>query len=75
MRKFFPFLCFIFLTVSCGQKNSKSNTSGTNDEIAVTGMQIAVTDSMPAEESDESVKRFTIFKKSRYTIKHMLMPV
>ena len=61
MRFFFSFLCFFFLTVSCGQKTSKSNTSGTNDKIAV---QTTVTDSMPAEESDESVKRYTIFKKS-----------
>jgi len=64
MRKFFPFLCFIFLTVSCGQKTCSGNTSGTNDKIAVKGVQTTVTDSMPAEESDESVKRFTIFKKS-----------
>lgn len=61
MRKFFPFLCFIFLAVSCGQKTSNGNTSGTNDKIAA---QKTVTDSMPAKESDESVKRFTIFKKS-----------
>ena len=61
MRKFFPFLCFIFLAVSCGQKTSNGNTSGTNDKIAA---QKTVTDSMPAEESDESVKCFTIFKKS-----------
>ena len=64
MRKFFPYLFFIILTVSCGHKTSKGNTSGTNDEIAVTGIQTAVTDSMPAEESEEPVKRFTIYKKS-----------
>ena len=61
MRKFFPFICFIFLAVSCGQKTSNGYPSGTNDKIAV---QTTVTDSMPAEESDESVKRYTIFKKS-----------
>lgn len=50
--------------MSCVQHTGSDNTSGTNDEIAVTGIQTMVTDSMPVEESDEPIKRFTIFKKS-----------